>query len=80
MPPIQEFALVFSIGAKLYTAIRRTAQALREDSPGGKRITKKERKAIIAALIPVIERIVDEVDESDAEAEGPEWTAPRQAG
>lgn len=53
--------LAAKVAGKLIPAIREAAEALRKDSPGGKRITKREREAIIRKIFPVIEEIVDDV-------------------
>ena len=56
-----EVALALSIAGKLIPAIRKFAKAARKDSPGGKRITPREKEAIIRKLMPVVEDVVDEV-------------------
>lgn len=55
--------VAISVGLKLVPAIKRVAKAMRKDSPGGKKVTPREREAIIRKLFPVIEEIVDEVIE-----------------
>jgi len=56
-----DIALALSIAGKLIPAIKAAAKAARKDSPGGKKITKREREAIIRKLMPVVEDVVDEV-------------------
>lgn len=65
MPTIAELMFALSIADRIVKAIKATSAALRSDSPGGKRITKRERKEIVAALVPLVEEIVDEVEERE---------------
>jgi hypothetical protein len=56
-----ELGLAINIAMKLIPAIKAAAKAARKDSPGGKKVTKREREAIIRKIFPVVEEVVDEV-------------------
>ena len=47
---------------RVIPAARELAKAMRKDSPGGKRITPKERKRIAAKLMPALEAALEDLD------------------
>lgn len=53
---------IITMGARLIDAAKEMARAMRKDSPGGKRITKAERRAIAAKLLPVLEDVLEDID------------------
>jgi hypothetical protein len=56
-----DIGLALKVAGRLIAAVRTTAKALRKDSPGGKKITKRERQKILHDLAPVLEEVVDEI-------------------
>lgn len=53
--------VAISVGLKLVPAVKKLIKATRKDSPGGKRLTPREREAIIRKLFPLVEELVDDI-------------------
>ena len=60
---IKTAQLAISIGLKLVPAVKMLIKSTRKDSHMGKKLSKREREAIIRKLFPVVEEIVDEIAE-----------------
>lgn len=70
MAPLTELALALRFAARLFPATKALIKASRKDSPGGKKITARERERIIRKLFPVLEDAIDDLAGVDFDGDG----------
>jgi len=62
MIPLKALGLVFQLAAKLIPATKALIDATKKDSPGGKKITRGEYRAIGEQLAPLLAEFAEQLD------------------